>query len=289
MNKRYIDFVPTKKKGAQTVQPAKQVTARPTKQLAKEDSSQSVNQVSNQPVRRPVGQSVRRAASRSVRQPVNQNVKQAAPVRRANTQARTVRAEVPRASATRVATMRTLTTSRTEINESMPRAAMSSAKLKEVSALDEIENLNKRFVETNVPKRSLDSRNRSEEALLKAKAKRIKAGSALRSMGGVNATDRVNPVEKPVEKSMKMGASSAFKPPVTPFINSEKIVKRPLSKNVYQKQTVKKNIKTVEPKGPVTIIAKPEKDAHVSIVVTIIITIILGAAAGTVAFLLLPK
>ena len=44
-----------------------------------------------------------------------------------------------------------------------------------------------------------------------------------------------------------------------------------------------------EPKGPVTIITKPEKDAHVSMVVAVILTIILGAAAGTVAFLLLPK
>ncbi len=44
-----------------------------------------------------------------------------------------------------------------------------------------------------------------------------------------------------------------------------------------------------EPKGPVTIITKPEKDSHVGIIVTIIMTIILGATAGTVAFLLLPK
>ena len=44
-----------------------------------------------------------------------------------------------------------------------------------------------------------------------------------------------------------------------------------------------------KPTGPVTIISKPEKESKVSLVVTIIITIILGAAAGTVAFLLLPK
>jgi hypothetical protein len=65
-----------------------------------------------------------------------------------------------------------------------------------------------------------------------------------------------------------------------------KIEKRPLSKNVYQKNiTVPKE----EPKGPVTIIAKPEKDAKVRLIVAVILTIILGAAAGTVAFLLLPK
>ena len=67
-------------------------------------------------------------------------------------------------------------------------------------------------------------------------------------------------------------------------------MKRPLSKNVYKKTApVAKVAAKEEPKGPVTIITKPEKDAHVSVIVTIIITIILGAAAGTVAFLLLPK
>ena len=71
------------------------------------------------------------------------------------------------------------------------------------------------------------------------------------------------------------------------FINQDKVVKRPLSKNVYRKKPPVPPKE--EPKGPVTIITKPEKRAHVGLVVTIIITIILGAAAGTVAFLLLPK
>lgn len=74
--------------------------------------------------------------------------------------------------------------------------------------------------------------------------------------------------------------------PKPTFVNTEKINKRPLSKNVYQKK-----IETPEekPSAPVTIINKPEKDSKVGLIVTIIITIILGAAAGTVAFLLLPK
>ena len=70
------------------------------------------------------------------------------------------------------------------------------------------------------------------------------------------------------------------------FVNTDKVVKRPLSKNVYQKKIVEP--KEV-PQAPVTIIQKPEKDSKVGLIVTIIITIILGAAAGTVAFLLLPK
>ena len=77
-----------------------------------------------------------------------------------------------------------------------------------------------------------------------------------------------------------------YKFPKTPFINQSKVKKRPLSKNVYQKKIEPPK---EEPKGPVTIISKPEKDSKVGIVVAIIITIILGAAAGTVAFLLLPK
>lgn len=75
--------------------------------------------------------------------------------------------------------------------------------------------------------------------------------------------------------------------PQTRFVNTDKIVKRPLSKNVYQKNVVKSKEEVSQ--GPVTIIQKPEKDSKVGLVVTIIITIILGAAAGTVAFLLLPK
>ena len=77
-----------------------------------------------------------------------------------------------------------------------------------------------------------------------------------------------------------------MKIPKYPFINQEKVKKRPLSTNVYRKE-----IKTPveEPKGPITIISKPEKDAHASLIITVILTIILGAAAGTVAFLLLPK
>lgn len=73
------------------------------------------------------------------------------------------------------------------------------------------------------------------------------------------------------------------------FVKTE-VKKRPLSKNVYQKKVVAMPPKEVkESTEPVTIISKPEKDSKVGLIVTILITIILGAAAGTVAFLLLPK
>ena len=83
-----------------------------------------------------------------------------------------------------------------------------------------------------------------------------------------------------------ISSSKTMAIPKSPFINQNRVEKRPLSKNVYKKPIPK----TEEPvSGPVTIIAKPEKEKGINLVITIIITIILGAVAGTVAFLLLPK
>ncbi|MBQ7201946.1 hypothetical protein IJS18_00960 [Candidatus Saccharibacteria bacterium] len=95
-------------------------------------------------------------------------------------------------------------------------------------------------------------------------------------------TPKVAPTPSPAEKK----AAETMKVPKANFVNTEKVAKRPLSKNVYQKKIV---VPDEEPSGPVTIINKPEKDSRVGLIVTIIITIILGATAGTVAFLLLPK
>ena len=64
------------------------------------------------------------------------------------------------------------------------------------------------------------------------------------------------------------------------------MAKRPLSKHVYTKKIEPAK---EEKHGPVKIIEKPKKDSKIGLVITIILTIILGAAAGTVAFLLLPK
>lgn len=86
-----------------------------------------------------------------------------------------------------------------------------------------------------------------------------------------------------------VNAGAAYQIPKSPFINQASVVKRPLSgssKNVYQKKI--KPTQEVS-SGPVAIVSKPEKDSKAGVVVGIILTIILGAAAGTVAFLLLPK
>lgn len=71
------------------------------------------------------------------------------------------------------------------------------------------------------------------------------------------------------------------------FINTTAIKKRPLSKNVYKKPLAEP-IKE-EPAATITIIDKPKKESKVGLIITIILTIIFGAAVGTVAFLLLPK
>ena len=79
---------------------------------------------------------------------------------------------------------------------------------------------------------------------------------------------------------------STYQVPKSQLVQQGKANKRPLSvKNVYPEKKAKKE----EPKGPVTIITKPEKQAHAGMIIAIILTIILGAAAGTVAFLLLPE
>ena len=118
-------------------------------------------------------------------------------------------------------------------------------------------------------------------------AKKEERASVAVSKTPVKATEK-KPAEKAEIKKPEKEADKTIKLPATPkFVNAEKVDKRPLSKNVYQRKVV---VATEEkPSKPVTIIDKPEKDSKVWLVVTIIITIILGAAAGTVAFLLLPK
>lgn len=124
----------------------------------------------------------------------------------------------------------------------------------------------------------------------------VKTEVKKRPLGGKPAE---KPVEKPAEKKeekkveeKKTEKKPEVKKPAplgqrSPYlINTDKIEKRPLSKNVYSK---KPPVAKEKPSGPVKIIAKPEKDSKVGLIIAIILTIILGTAAGTVAFLLLPK
>lgn len=192
-----------------------------------------------------------------------------------------------------------------------PRPAGVSARSKGPK-LGVIEDLQPKFVkDAEVSKRPLSSRIKSlggmsrkatkaaapakteaaaakTESVASAKAKRAKL-SAKKAAGledifetALKAAESTND-----NKTAKIPKTKAAERPRSPFVNTEKVNKRPLSKNVYQKKVVVPAKE--EPSGPVTIIAKPEKDSRVGTIVAIVVTIVLGATAGTVAFLLLPK
>ena len=90
---------------------------------------------------------------------------------------------------------------------------------------------------------------------------------------------------EPVVDSPAPAKTPEFKKPT--FINTHLVEKRPLSKTDYRNRVPV--VAEEDTDGPVTIIDKPEKDSRLGFILTIIITILLGAAVGTVAFLLIPK
>ena len=154
--------------------------------------------------------------------------------------------------------------------------------------LGKIENYAGKFVKTEVEKRPLNER--SEATARAAKAKKISARMPVlgKNRGKVAVASEAQAKKTEAKKNEAKKAEQARMPiPQRPFVNTEKVVKRPLSRNVYPARKAPEPKE--EPKGTVTIIEKPENDSRVGLIVTIIITIILGAAAGTVAFLLMPK
>ena len=164
----------------------------------------------------------------------------------------------------------------------MADVSMETLTLKEEPTFGVIEDLSPKFVNTEVPKRPLSQSGRGAKkgagvaSAQEAKAKKIVG----RRTGAVVE----NPVEKSSSASVK--AQGTYGVPKNPFINQAKVAKRPLSKNDYQKKI---EATKEGSSGPVAIISKPEKNSKAGLIVAIILTIILGAAAGTVAFLLLPK
>ncbi len=135
-----------------------------------------------------------------------------------------------------------------------------------------IEDFQQKFVKTEVKKRPLNNPKKVKEEVAAVKAKKI-----LKEPKAAEVT---------IEEKKNIKKNDTLNVPKSRFVNTERVKKRPLSKNVYHKEVV---VPVEQPSGPVTIISKPEKDSKAGLVVAIIITIILGAAAGTVAFLLLPK
>lgn len=149
-----------------------------------------------------------------------------------------------------------------------------------------------KFVKADVKKRPLGSKNAVKVAgaakvgVTAAKAKTAVKGAAVaKTATAAKVATSVKPAAaKPVAKRpAPLGQR-------TKFLNTDKIEKRPLSTVTARKKPVivPKPIEE-KPKAPERIISKPEKDSKAGLIIAIILTIILGAAAGTVAFLLLPK
>lgn len=167
-----------------------------------------------------------------------------------------------------------------EAREVKPRAGVSAGRREPNYGV--IEDYQPKFVKAEIEKRPLSKQKTAKEEVKEVKAKKIERMPVLKKA----VAKKEAPKEKVAERPKEEKAEALKIPKKTPFVNTEKVAKRPLSKNVYQKQVAPPK---EEASGPVTIINKPEKDSKVGLIVTIIITIILGAAAGTVAFLLLPK
>ena len=294
MNKRYIDFVPANNRSASAKAPDKAVVRKTTVVRTIEEEpidfpDESIDALIEVPNEAPVRMQ-RKAPVRSAR------------LVRPNPQPRS--AMVTRTRVVKpVSAVRKASMVSTSIAPGVNIPAPVTKKMPASGglALGVVEDLNSHFVNTNVPKRPLSeksarpiqsarhftqpARRSAQPSVADLKAKKVKAGLSTKS---VVASAR-KPAPKPASKMRLSKEASTYKAPKPTFINQNKVQKRPLSSsgNVYRKQLAKA-VKE-EPKGPVTIIAKPEKEKHIGIIVTIIITIILGAAAGTVAFLLLPK
>ena len=138
-----------------------------------------------------------------------------------------------------------------------------------------IEDFHAKFVRAEVEKRPLS---RSHFKTQESEISRIKSNNINKSLKEGN-TSGGSDNKKSNDQSLKI--------PKSPFIAKAKVSKRPLSKNTYSKSVQP----TKEPtSGPVTIITKPEPEGGKgSMVIAVILTIILGAVAGTIAFLILPK
>ena len=101
------------------------------------------------------------------------------------------------------------------------------------------------------------------------------------------------PASHPV-KSAAPDAASYTLGGKSPFLTSVNVEKRPLSgvkSDIPQKNTYKKSptAKPAEKKDPVKIVQKPQKKGNgLATFFIIVLTIILGAAAGAAAYFLLP-
>lgn len=270
MKKQYMDFVPSAKEADAPKKPVKKKTV--VMPDAKPRARRVVSRAASGAATRTAAKKPVRQATRTAKPAAQQVARVTKPV------AKTVSRPASGAAAKTAKTTKPVAFS----GEKRPKLGM-------------VEDLNPKFVKTDVPKRPLSSRAEASHfktekpELMTAKAKKVGNRANTRTNSKKSAKTGVKPVENSVENSKNSSAQATYQPPKNPFINQGKVEKRPLSKNVYAKRTPLPKEILEEPKGPVTIISKPEKDANVGLIVAVILTIILGAAAGTVAFLLLPK
>lgn len=136
-----------------------------------------------------------------------------------------------------------------------------------------------RFTSVKVEKRPLSTPRKPE-----AKKPEMTPEAALK------AAKSENLIKKPIDfapKQPEKKPDDSFKTPKkSPFINTNAVEKRPLSKTDYRAQVPE--VKE-EATGPVAIIDKSKKESNLGLIIAIILTIIFGAAVGTLAFFLLPS
>lgn len=254
MTKRYMDFAPKKKSS----KVARVTSTKPTveKPAVRVTATKTM-------VRKPV------ARVTTVKRPVAKPAGQATVTRSTARPAGVAKPVTTRATVTRKPVARVIRSTGTSVP-----AKPVQRKVK----LGEIEDVNPKFVMTDVPKRALGG---TAPTATDAKAQKV----------GARAPKRTGDSKR---KEVTNERKNAYTVPRSPFINQDKVAKRPLSGNIYRRQIDEKLGKDAKKTGAksdktVTIISKPEKDSKVGVIVTIVLTIILGAVAGTVAFLLLPK
>ena len=181
-----------------------------------------------------------------------------------------------------------------------------------------IEDYRPKFVRTEVAKRPLGAKASVKKSAVKSESRPVMRPAtkpavrpAMKPAMKPAMRPAVKAETKPVAKlTAKPAAKPAVKPAtaksnyiagprITKFLNTNKIEKRPLSggsprrmtsvESVNRSAVAEAKIEKRVRKSPERIIVKPEKDSKAGMIIAVILTIILGAAAGTVAFLLLPK
>ena len=131
-----------------------------------------------------------------------------------------------------------------EAREVKPRAGVSAGRREPNYGV--IEDYQPKFVKAEIEKRPLSKQKTAKEEVKEVKAKKIERMPVLKKA----VAKKEAPKEKVAERPKEEKAEALKIPKKTPFVNTEKVAKRPLSKNVYQKQVAPPK---EEASGPVTI------------------------------------